>query len=317
MLNATGKIIIIMPEPRNGGSRHLPPVAHAPHGNHGSTRHAPQPGSVDPVQQQQLAEHHIADVRRFFSGIGVTEREGNASNVPVVFDPSFENAAYVRQIDTRTNQMVGESLQIGVDPESGESYAKAKDVMAHEWTHRITNALVPGLLTGAHFGSDMAIGESLADTLAAAYDTDDWDIGEDIGTPVRNMADPGRYGDPAHMTDLKKIYESGDERVQVVRRPDGQHAFRVEGHLLAGIPNKAASLIGDAIGRDKMAQIYLDTARNNLQPCRGLDGYAAGVMMSARDLFGPQSREFQATTQAFDAVGLLDQVKAQREPSRR
>lgn len=228
------------------------------------------------ARQQAEVEAGVEQVRDFFTGLGVTAREGTDDSLRVAFDPRFPNAAYIPDLD---------AIQIGVDPRSGRSFGDAKDVVAHEYSHRVIDRMT-GLGVG---GEDSAIHESLADTFAAAFDVDDWTLGEDIGEPIRDMENPGRLGDPSHVDQF-------DPRERDM-------------HSVAGIPNKAASIIGNELGRDTMAEIYVDAMRRFIRPGQEIEGLAAATMRSARDLFGPSSPEFTTTVKAWDQVGVLDLLR--------
>ncbi|MCW2949621.1 MAG: npr, partial [Thermoleophilia bacterium] len=82
-----------------------------------------------------------------------------------------------------------------------------------------------------------------------------------------------------------------------------------EPHALSALPSKAASLIGDALGRDTMAKIYMKAVRDYLEPGREIENLAGDVIQSAQDLYGTNSKELLATKQAWKAVGLLDIAK--------
>ena len=78
------------------------------------------------------------------------------------------------------------------EPKSGKSFADAPDVLAHEYTHRIVNNVL-GLSPEGESG---AVNESLADTMATAYDTKNWTIGENvIPGGIRSLEDPSRPQD--------------------------------------------------------------------------------------------------------------------------
>lgn len=80
----------------------------------------------------------------------------------------------------------------------GEGSAMPLDVTAHEVTHAITE-MTAGL---EYQGESGALNEAISDVFASNLDPDDWEIGEDLpGGAIRDMADPERYGQPAHTGD--------------------------------------------------------------------------------------------------------------------
>ncbi len=138
----------------------------------------------------------------------------------------------------------------------GAGYASADDIVGHELAHGLTD-----------FTSDLyyyfqsgAINESMSDVFGELIDhvtpsPDDapanrWQMGETLG-PLRDMADPGVYGDPDSMTDSDYLVTTGDG--------GGVHTN-------SGVNNKAAFLMVDGgthngvtvtgIGADKVAQVY-------------------------------------------------------------
>lgn len=230
----------------------------------------------------------IARTRNFFSRYGIDETMGNGA-IAVQFDPRYSNAAYVH------GNRGGELIKVGNDAMTGRSYANADDVIAHEYTHRVVNNIL-GLRS---VGESGAVNESLADTFAAAIDTDDWTIGEDVVPGgMRSMADPGRPQDaietqfgttplPAHVDDY---IHTRDDKGGV--------------HLNAGIPNKAAYLIGSQLGREKMADIYMMGIANHMTPRSGIADTARATLLAATELYGSDSHEPIAVRDAWNAVGI-------------
>jgi Zn-dependent metalloprotease len=176
------------------------------------------------------------------------------------------------------------------------------DVAAHEFTHGVIQHTVN---LEYKFQSG-ALNESFADVFAAMVDRDDWTIGEDVVRrqafptgAMRDLENPhnggARLGDrgwqPAHM----------DEFAQLTLDQDNGGV-----HVNSGIPNRAAALLGNAIGRDKTERIYyrvLDArylnARSSFVDLR------VAALRAAGDLFGAGSPETAAVRSAFDAVGIL------------
>ncbi|MCW2956102.1 MAG: bacillolysin, partial [Thermoleophilia bacterium] len=183
------------------------------HISHTHRAPAPPPSSLPDfaaqARTQRRAELLVDDVRGFFSGLGVEAHEGNDAAAGVVVDASYDNAAYVT-----TGSGPG-YLHIGHDAEADRSFTAAPDVIAHEWAHRIVDTITGRTLSSDDYHPDAAVGESLADTFAAIYDGDDWTIGEDIGKPVRDMANPGALGHPGSVADNVPQAQHTDLPVQV------------------------------------------------------------------------------------------------------
>ena len=178
--------------------------------------------------------------------------------------------------------------------------AGALDIAAHEMTHGIIELTVN---LEYRFQSG-ALNESFADIFGAMVDDDDWLMGEDIvnkdyypSGAMRNLRDPhngeepdGWGWQPAHMDEYMELaldYDNGGV------------------HVNSGIPNRAAYLMAEAIGREKTAQIYYHilearylAPRSQFIDCRLAAERAAG------DLFGDGSPEVAAVSSAYDAVGI-------------
>ena len=178
--------------------------------------------------------------------------------------------------------------------------AGALDVAAHEMTHAIIGYTVD---LDYRFQSG-ALNESLCDVFGALVDRDDWQIGEDVAKPsvfpsgaMRDMVDPHNgfepdspFWQPAHM----------DEFVDLPLDQDNGGV-----HLNSGIPNRAAFLIAEGLGREKTERIYyriLD-ARYLNRRANFVDMRLAATR-AATDLFGDSSSEVLAVLAAFDQVGI-------------
>jgi Zn-dependent metalloprotease len=186
----------------------------------------------------------------------------------------------------------------------GDNYFKplagALDVAAHEMTHGVVEYTV-GLEYQFQSG---ALDESFADVVGALVDAEDWLIAEDIVEPayfptgaMRDLSDPhngAQEGDPnwqpAHM----------DEYVDLTLSQDNGGV-----HINSGIPNHAAYLIGEELGRAKLGEIYyrvLD-ARYLSKYSQFIDMRLAAIQ-AAEDLYGEESAEVEAVESAFTAVGI-------------
>ena len=194
----------------------------------------------------------------------------------------------------------GVQMAYGDGKEIFAPLAGALDVAAHEMTHGIIEHTV-GLEYRFQSG---ALDESFADVFGALVDDDDWLMGEDIVDRTRyptgafrdlqdphNGREPGEEGwQPAHMDEYMEL-DSDDDNGGV--------------HVNSGIPNRAAFLLAEAIGRPKAGRIYYHileagylTPRSQFVDCR------LAAERAARDLFGDGSPEVEAVRSAYDAVGI-------------
>lgn len=173
--------------------------------------------------------------------------------------------------------------------------AAAVDVVAHEFTHGVTQSscnLVYQYQPGA-------LNESMSDVFGSALDNN-WLLAETVIRPetgaaaLRNMADPHNghapgspFWQPAHMS----------EYVSTTSDYGGVH-------LNNGIPNKAYYLAATAIGRAKAERIYFRALVHYFTQSTDFKGGRAGLEQAAVDLHGNGSAEHQAIQSAFDAVGI-------------
>ena len=188
-------------------------------------------------------------------------------------DPSvpFENAYW----DPERRQMV-----------FGEGYAMPLDVTAHEVTHAITE-MTAGL---EYQGESGALNEAISDIFASNLDPDDWELGEDLpGGAIRDMADPARFGQPAHTDDYQNL-------------PDDVDHGGV--HINSGIPNRAYVNMVEGIGRDASEQIVYAAVTKHLDSDSGFEDFRAGCLQAAEDRYGRDSAEYRGVDAAFRAVGL-------------
>lgn len=267
-----------------------------------ATLDRPVPRGADASSSSRAATQAVEDARRavddvigYFSSIGVSAREG-AEKIKVSFDPTYPNAHY----DLQRDEMV-----IGVNPETGRSFADSPDVIAHELGHRIAYRMgTISMRARDYFGENAAVQEHVADVLAASYDQKDWTLGEGSGSVIRDMAAPERLGHPASMSDVKRGIEDGSLLVST-QLPTGAVVKLPNWHDVAEVPNRAASMIGDAIGRDELGKLYLDALRSTVTPGMSLSQFADAITAAAATRYGAASPESAAVTDAYDAVGLL------------
>jgi aureolysin len=164
--------------------------------------------------------------------------------------------------------------------DDGTPFAASDDVIAHEFTHRIIQHN-----GGVNYeGESGAINESLSDTMAMTIDTEDWLVGEDVMPGgVRDMSIPATMDD---------FLDTREDHGGV--------------HTNSAIPNYAAYLIGDELGRDDMGRIYARTMDQYLSQDMEFTDLAEGTWRAAVDLYGETSSEAAAVREVWDGVLLLD-----------
>ncbi len=176
----------------------------------------------------------------------------------------------------------------------GDGFASANDVVAHELTHAVTERTAN--LT-YEFQSG-ALNESFSDIFGAMVDDEDWLMGEDLPIgAVRSLSNPALFNDPEHLDQYKNTCQDNGGV-----------------HTNSGIPNKAAYLLSEAIGRPAASQIFYRSLTYYLTSTSEFNDARAGAIQAAQDLFGADSDEAKETTAAFAAVG-LDGVHTPPAPS--
>jgi aureolysin len=170
------------------------------------------------------------------------------------------------------------------DGKSFTALGKALDIVAHEAGH----ALLESEVNMGFSGQEGALHESFGDVLGALLDPKDWLIGEDAYTPgvrgdaLRDMSTPTRY---RHMDDL--------------RGPGG------EPHLLADIPNLAAVRVAEQIGRQEMGKVWYQGFTEHLKDNAKFSDAAAATLKAAQLLYGADSKQASAVSDAWQSVGVL------------
>ncbi|MBD0382316.1 fibronectin type III domain-containing protein [Paenibacillus sedimenti] len=148
------------------------------------------------------------------------------------------------------------------DGNPGRCYTCALDVVAHEITHGVT-AKTAGLVYENQPG---ALNESFSDMIGAVIDSDDWEMGENVGPgagdSARDLANPHAYGQPAHMSEYLTLADN----------PGGDNGGV---HINSGIPNHAAYLMATNIeglgisgwnGRKLMGYLAYHVLKDHLTP---------------------------------------------------
>ncbi|MFN8499925.1 MAG: M4 family metallopeptidase [Anaerolineae bacterium] len=211
-------------------------------------------------------------------------------------DPSDqENAAWI-----------GEAKQM-VYGDGGRIFkplAYGLDVVGHEFTHGVIDSSAELV----YAGQSGALNESYADVFGVLISGTNWEVGGDVvkSPPyptrvLRSLADPGLngaydprdplqgVGQPAHMREYANL--------PVSRRADNGGV-----HVNSGIPNKAAYLLGQAIGKDKLAQVYYRALSQYLTPRADFQAAANATARAAQDLYG--DNEANAARTAWSQVGV-------------
>ncbi|ARV91117.1 peptidase M4 [Bacillus thuringiensis serovar roskildiensis] len=170
-------------------------------------------------------------------------------------------------------------------------FSAALDVVAHELTHAVTQ-YTAGLL---YYQQSGALNESFSDVFGYFLDPEDWDCGEDLftaefsGHALRSLSHPEKYGQPSHMNQYQYMQ---DDNGGV--------------HINSGIPNKAAYLTINAIGKEKAELIYYRALTMYLTPTSDFRDARAALSQSALDFdcyYGWHT--YRAVENAWNQVGVF------------
>jgi Zn-dependent metalloprotease len=210
------------------------------------------------------------------------------------------------EADAENAAWIGEASQM-VYGDGGKIFkplAYGLDVIGHELTHGVTE----NTANLVYEGQSGALNEAYSDIFGSLIERQNWTIGEQVVKsppyPVpylRSLEDPtigGRYdpnnpldgvGQPATVSEYAKLPLS--------RRADNGGV-----HINSGIPMHAAFLVAQAIGREKMEQIYYRTLTQYLTPDSEFFASGDATVRSAQELYG--AAEVAAVRQAFGQIGI-------------
>jgi len=169
------------------------------------------------------------------------------------------------------------------------STAGCLDVAAHEMSHGVIEHsanLVYAYQSGA-------LNESFADVFAMLIDGDDWTVGEDcFANPLRDFADPQRFNQPSNMSQYLSLPADVDQGGV---------------HINSGIPNHAAYLTAQAIGREQTGRIYYLALTEYLTPTAQFIDARRALLEAAGVIYGEGSSQQNAVAAAWDQVEITEQ----------
>ncbi|SHJ09979.1 Zn-dependent metalloprotease [Clostridium cavendishii DSM 21758] len=214
------------------------------------------------------AHYYVSKAAEYFKnnfGRQGFDGQGSPLNVAVHFDVNYVNAYF----DGYNQLVFGDG-----DGRIAGNFAKAFDVVAHEFTHGVTAN--SARLT--YRNQSGALNESFSDVFGAIIEnkTDDlWTMGEDLGIPgqplqvARNLSNPRLYGQPDNMSQyVNTTADSGGV------------------HTNSGIPNKAFYNIATSIGTEKAVKIYYRALTTYLFASANFTDARSAIEKAANDLYG-------------------------------
>ncbi len=174
-------------------------------------------------------------------------------------------------------------------------FAKSLDTVAHEFGHGITRYSVAGGGFVYAYPSG-ALSEAISDIWGCTVDARDWQMGEDLGAPLRDLATPALNGLPATMLEYQVMVLPLDNGGNHVDCTIGGHFFE---RLSAALPAVAPA----HDGRFSAARIVYRSYKY-LTPQSSYRDWAFGLAQAATDLYGAGSAQAAATRAVLAELGM-------------
>ena len=210
--------------------------------------------------------------------------------------------AFVNTVDENGAQMdnafyVNGLMFYGNGDRIASNWAGSLDVGGHEMSHGVVD-----FSANLEYRDESgALNEHFADVFAVMIDRDDWLLGDEIVDrnffptgALRSFADPRNGGttpnDPGYQPDhYRDRYLGAQDNGGV--------------HINSGIPNHAAYLTAQAIGRAKTEQIWYSALTNYLTRTSQFIDFRAAIQQATEQAYG-RGAEYSAVVAALDAVGI-------------
>jgi bacillolysin len=193
--------------------------------------------------------------------------------------------------------------------------AGALDVVAHEWTHGVTDfssQLIyqdeSGALNEAFSDIMAASMEFYYEAAASRLDRADWVIAEDVflAPPgyLRSLSDPTAGGEPDHYTLRRFIGTTTDDGGVHYNPTIATHAFYL---AVAGGRNRVSGISVPGVGMsalERMEKIFYRAFVMLMAPNSRFTDARRATLQAAADLYGSGSNERSQVEQAWNAVGV-------------
>lgn len=251
------------------------------------------------ISKMAVSAHaNMSDTYDFYYNVlGLDSFDGEGAQIRVTYDygDNYENAYW-----TPDNQQ----FVFG----SGDDYAAALDVVAHEFTHAVINYEVGNGhdITLTYWGETGALNEAYADIMGALVEgktgEDFWTIGEDMGAVMRSLKDPTAYGQPDHYSALSDATWLQSLNNYQNRDYEGVHIFNsVYTHAVYLMMSDSRC---EGISQTTWAKVFYRSLNRLTSDATFLDG--RGAVLSAAKNLGFNHDQQQAIKDAFDAVGICE-----------
>ncbi|MEM7658397.1 MAG: M4 family metallopeptidase [Bacteroidota bacterium] len=185
------------------------------------------------------------------------------------------------------------------------------DVVSHEFSHGVTGNSA-GLIYAYESG---ALNESFSDIFGNAvehYADDslaDWRVGEGFGQALRDMSNPGNFGDPDTYKGQNWVSSSFDNGGVHINSGVQNYWYYLLVEGGSGVNDNGEAFQVDAIGWEKASNIAYRNLTTYLTPISQFSDALQGSLAAAEDLYGVCSDEYIATANAWFAVGVGDGIR--------
>ena len=186
--------------------------------------------------------------------------------------------------------------------------AGALDVVAHEFTHAVSESSAHL----GHSGEAGALNEAVSDVFgcfvehAVRKNGANWTVGEEVMLGkagkygMRDLADPKKTRNPAHVREQSRDPDDNGGIHQNSTIPSHAAFLMTEGGT-----NRVSGVRVSGIGQTAAERIWYRALTRYLGPSSDFHDAADATVTAAKDLFGGKSKEVDAVTSAWQAVGVL------------
>lgn len=261
----------------------------------------------------------IASKSKFFEDKAAVDAHVNAGKVYDYYKKTFNRNSFddkgaklisAVHVGESWNNAAWNGVQMMYGDGDGKTFiplSAGLDVIGHELTHAVTEHTA-NLVYKNESG---ALNESLSDIMGVMVEKKSWDLGADIYTPGKPGDALRSLKDPASIPNPLKPGEGYPDHYN--KRYTGT-ADNGGVHINSSINNKAAYLVSEGgthynvkvtgVGREATEKIYYRALTKYLTANSDFKMMRQAALQSAEDLFGKNSKEVQAVTKAYDAVGV-------------
>ncbi len=246
-----------------------------------------------PTDQSGIDVHWgMTESYEFLEGYGFDSYGNGGENVKsfVNFGDEFKNAFYATEL---------EIFCFGAGTDNADPWV-GLDIVGHEFWHAVTQKTA-GLV---YSGESGALNESMSDIFGTAIEERgqlalDWLVADEIGSgPLRDMSNPNSYEQPDCYNGAWYIPGGPVHTNSGV----ANHWFYLLTTGGYGINDCGESYFVDQIGLNRALEITFRALTVYFTPGETFEEARLHTQQAAEDLYGPCSREYIATVNAWHAV---------------